>query len=527
MTTTAPDPAAGAVAVDHRRILLIIFALMTGMFLAALDQTIVSTALPTIVAELHGASHLSWVVTAYLLASTASTPLWGKLGDLYGRKSFFQSSIVIFLVGSILSGLSTSMLMLIAFRAIQGLGAGGLMVGAQAIVGDVVPPRDRGRYQGLFGAVFGLTTVIGPLIGGLFTQNLSWRWVFYVNIPFGIAALFVTAAVLPGATRKVQHVVDYAGTVLLAGGATALVLLTSTGGINYAWSSAPIIIMGVAGVVLLVSFVLVERRVSEPLMPLKLFRIRTFSAASAVGFVVGFAMFGAITFLPLFLQDVRGASPTISGLEILPLMAGLLITSIGSGQVISRTGRYKAFPVAGTAIMTVGLFLLSLVGLHTPNLLLYLYMFVLGVGLGAVMQVLVLAVQNAVPYSELGVATSSATFFRSIGGSFGAAVFGAIFANVIAGKLVSALRGLHLPPGLSSASVSPAILDHLPAAARHAYQAAFASSLQEVFRVAVPIGAVAFLLSFLLPEIRLRTAAPGHRPGEGPDDVATTLPEIG
>jgi EmrB/QacA subfamily drug resistance transporter len=518
MTTTAPSAdaedarapklsAAAELAADKRRILLVISALMTGMFLAALDQTIVSTALPTIVADLHGASHLSWVVTAYLLASTASTPLWGKLGDLYGRKQFFQSAIVIFLVGSALSGLSTSMIMLIAFRAIQGLGAGGLIVGAQAIIGDVVAPRERGKYQGLFGAVFGVTTVIGPLVGGLFTEHLSWRWVFYVNLPFGVIALAVTAAVLPAAIAKVHHVIDYLGTILLAGSATAFVLLTSTGGTTYAWGSTQILVMGVAGVVLLVAFVIVERRAVEPLLPLHLFKIRTFSASSAVGFVIGFAMYGAIVFLPLFLQDVRGASPTMSGLEILPLMAGLLITSIGSGQIISRWGRYKVFPVAGCAVTTVGLFLLHLVTVQTSSVVLSLYMFVLGAGLGAVMQVLVLAVQNAVPRSELGVATSGATFFRSIGGSFGTAIFGAIFANVITGKLSHYLSGVKIPASLNSTSVSPEVLAKLPEAIRHGYQLAFSSSLATVFLVAVPVGAVAFILSWLLPELHLRGAS--------------------
>jgi EmrB/QacA subfamily drug resistance transporter len=518
-------PAGDPVPVDRRRILLIIGALMTGMFLAALDQTIVSTALPTIVADLNGASHLSWVVTAYLLASTASTPLWGKLGDLYGRKQFFQAAIVIFLIGSAIAGLSQSMIELIAFRAIQGLGAGGLMVGAQAIVGDVVPPRDRGRYQGLFGAVFGVTTVIGPLAGGLLTEHLSWRWVFYVNLPFGVIALAVTAAVLPSVTKRVHHVIDYLGTVLLAGSATAFVLLTSTGGTTYAWGSLTIKVMGVLGVVLLVAFILVERRAVEPLLPLHLFKLRTFSVGSAVGFVIGFAMFGAIVFLPLFLQDVRGVSPTLSGLQILPLMGGLLITSIASGQIISRWGRYRVFPIIGCAVTTIGLFLLHLVNLSTSTFAFSVYMFVLGAGIGAVMQVLVLAVQNAVPHDQLGVATSGATFFRSMGGSFGTAIFGAIFANVLTGKLHHYLTGVKLPSSLSSTSVSPAVLAKLPEAIRHGYQLAFSSSLSIVFLVAVPIGFVAFLLSLLLPEVRLRSAGDDVAPAAGSNlDEAQVIP---
>jgi MFS family permease len=400
------------------------------------------------------------------------------------------------------------------------------MVGAQAIIGDVVAPRDRGRYQGLFGAVFGVTTVIGPLAGGLLTEHLSWRWVFYVNLPFGVIALLVTAAVLPGVTKRVHHVIDYLGTVLLAGSATAFVLLTSTGGTTYAWGSTQIKVMGVVGVVALVAWIFVERRAAEPLLPLHLFKLRTFSVTSAVGFVIGFAMFGAIVFLPLFLQDVRGVSPTMSGLQILPLMGGLLITSIGSGQIISRWGRYRIFPIFGCGVTTIGLFLLHLVTLSTSTFVFSVYMFVLGSGLGAVMQVLVLAVQNAVPHEELGVATSGATFFRSMGGSFGTAIFGAIFANVITGKLHHDLAGIKLPAGLNSTSVSPEVLAKLPEAIRHGYELAFSSSLGIVFLVAVPIGFVAFLLSLLIPEGRLRRAGEGVNPaadaGEGDEVIPQT-----
>ncbi|GGS19403.1 MFS transporter [Streptomyces parvus] len=504
----SPPPSAAVPGEEHshRSVLVAIGALLLGMLLAALDQTIVSTALPTIVSELGGLDHLSWVVTAYLLAATAATPLWGKLGDQYGRKKLFQTAIVIFLIGSALCGVAQNMPQLIGFRALQGLGGGGLMVLSMAIVGDLVTPRERGKYQGLFGAVFGVTSVLGPLLGGFFTEHLSWRWVFYINLPIGVVALGVIAAVLHIPVHREKHTIDYLGTFLIAAVATSLVLIASLGGTTWAWASPQIIVLAVLAVVLLVAFIAVERRAVEPVLPLKLFRIRTFSLVAVISFVIGFAMFGAMTYLPTFLQVVHDITPTMSGVHMLPMVFGLLITSTASGQIVSRTGRWKVFPLAGTALTTAGLLLLHNLDENSSTWLMSAYFFVFGAGLGLVMQVLVLVAQNSVSYQDLGVATSGATFFRSIGSAFGVAVFGTVFANRLTGQLTDALAGQPLPPGIDAGSLSadPRAIGQLPADLRPGVLSAYSTSITDVFLYAAPVVLLAFVLAWFLREDKLR-----------------------
>jgi EmrB/QacA subfamily drug resistance transporter len=498
-----------------RDLYVILGALMLALLLAALDQTIVSTALPTIVSDLGGLNHLSWVVTAYLLAATASTPLWGKLGDQYGRKRLFQTSIVIFLIGSALCGLAQDMTELIGFRALQGLGGGGLMVLVVAIVGDVVPPRERGRYQGLFGAVFGVSSVCGPLLGGWFVDNLSWRWVFYINLPIGVVALAVVAAVLHAAGERERHRIDYLGTLLIVGWAVGLVLMTTWGGTRFDWVSAPIIGLAAGSLVLIAVWLLVERRAAEPIMPPALLANPVFSLGAAISFAVGFAMFGALTFLPIFLQVVHGVSPTLSGVHLLPMMLGMLVSSIGSGQLISRYGRYKVFPVVGTPVIAVALYLCSRLDEDASTLSMSLRFALLGFGLGLVLQVLVIAVQNAVSYEDLGSATSGVTFFRQIGGSFGVAVSGSVFSNQL-GRHVEDLARV-LPPGFDPAAVQgdPGMLDRYPAEVKQRVLHAYAESIDSVFFWAVPVAAVACVLSWFLREVPLRATLQTRDYGEG------------
>ncbi len=504
-----PGPQTSGPAGEHsaREVLVPIGALLLGLLIAALDQTIVSTALPTIVSDLGGMAHLSWVVTAYMLAATAATPLWGKLGDQYGRKKLFQYAIVLFLIGSALCGLAQDMPQLIGFRALQGLGGGGLIVLSMAIVGDIVPPRERGRYQGLFGGVFGATSVLGPLLGGLFVDNLSWRWVFYINLPIGLVALVVIAAALHIPARPSKHTIDYLGTFLIACVATCLVLVASLGA-TWGWGSARIIGVAVLGVLLLAAFLLVERKAAEPVLPLGLFRIRTFTLCSAISFVVGFAMFGAMVYLPTFLQIVQGVSPTMSGVHMLPMVIGMLISSTASGQIVSRTGRWKVFPLAGTAVTAIGLLLLHQLHRTSSTWEMSLYFFVFGAGLGLVMQVLVLVVQNAVSYADLGVATSGATFFRSIGASFGVAIFGTVFTNQLDDKLAASLAGVTLPAdaGIPQLEADPRAIGSLPADLRPRVLDAYATAITDVFLYAVPVVLIAFVLACFLKEDKLRAS---------------------
>jgi EmrB/QacA subfamily drug resistance transporter len=498
------EPAAPVPALTHRQIMTVLAGLMLGMLAAALSQTVVATALPTIVGELGGQDKLAWVVSAALLTSTASTPIWGRLSDQYGRKLLFQCAIGVFLAGSALSGFAQGIEELIAFRAVQGVGIGGLIALSQAIIGDIVAPRQRGRYQGYVGSAFGLATVAGPLIGGFLVDTLSWRWCFFVGIPIGIAALVVTERVLRLPFPRHERAIDYVGAGLIFGGVSAILLVLSLAGREFAWASAPTYLLTALGLALLAAAVWWERRAPEPIIPPRLFANRTCVLTSVAGFTVGVAMFCGIVYLPQYLQIVKNQSPTDSGLLMLPLMVGLLTTSIASGRVITRTGRYKPFPIAGLALASVGLFLLSRLHAGSSLVTVGLYMAIVGLGIGMAMQVLVLAVQNAVDRRDLGVATSASSFFRSMGGAIGVSVFGALLSHRLRELLPDLLAGA----GSESARLlgTPDAIHELSPPVRDAVIEAFAESLQTVFLAAVPFTLAGFLAVLFLPELRLRSA---------------------
>jgi EmrB/QacA subfamily drug resistance transporter len=514
-------PGAGGQFLEPRQVMIVLPGLLMAILLAMLDNLIVSTALPRIVGDLGGVAHLSWVVTAYILASTITTPFYGKLGDMYGRKTFFVAAIIIFLAGSALSGLSQSMAELIAFRAIQGLGAGGLMVGAMATLGDIVAPRERGRYMGYMMVVMMLATIGGPLLGGFITTSFSWRWIFYINIPLGGAALIYLLAVLHVPTHKVKHKVDYVGGTLLAVAATALILLATWGGTQYAWGSTQIIGLAVLTVAALAGFVLVETRAAEPMLPLHVFRNRNFSLAMVMTFFTGLAMFGAMTFLPLFQQTVQGESPTVSGLMLTPMMLGVTVTSMLSGQVTTRTGRYKIFPILGGGIMAVAMFLLTGLDTGTSRFTSGIYYVILGLGMGFLMQMVSLIGQNSVEQRDMGVASSARMFFQQIGGSLGVAAFGAIFARQLTSSLAAATGpGAHI--STSGGQLDPATVNSLPAPVRHDVFFAIAHAVQHVFVWAAPSAVLIFVLAWFIKEVPLR----GRAPAAGAGEAASQQPEL-
>jgi EmrB/QacA subfamily drug resistance transporter len=496
---TAPEP-------QQRSVRVVMLALMITMLLAMLDNLIVGTAMPTIVGDLGGLEHLSWVVTAYTLATAASTPIWGKLGDMYGRKGIFLTSIVLFLIGSVLSGMAQDMGQLIGFRAIQGLGAGGLMVGVMAIIGDLVPPRERGKYQGLMAGVMAIAMIGGPLVGGTITDHLGWRWSFYINLPLGAVALAMVTVVLHLPNKKrTKAKVDYLGAGLLTVGITAIVLVTTWGGSEYAWDSAVIMELIAIGVVSLVGFLFVETKAAEPIIPLHIFRNRNFTLMSVVGFMSGFVMFGAVLFLPLFQQSVQGASATNSGLLLLPMLLSMMVVSLIAGRVTTNSGKYKIFPIIGSILMVAGLFLLAQMDTGTTRLTSGIYMAVLGAGMGFLMQITMLVAQNSVELKDMGVASSATTLFRTLGSSFGVAIMGALFTGRVQDEMAARGGGAATS---KSAQLDAASLAKLPDAVREAYQFAVSSGTHIAFLVGASVGVIALVAAVFVKEVPLRGAGP-------------------
>ncbi|MFE4517564.1 MDR family MFS transporter [Kitasatospora sp. NPDC056783] len=524
--TAGPEPEAKTAEEEQprspREIRLVMVGLVVTMLLAMLDNLIVGTAMPTIVGDLGGAKHLSWVVTSYTLATAASTPIWGKLGDMYGRKGTFLTSIVIFLVGSALSGLSQNMNELIGFRAVQGLGAGGLMVGVMSIMGALVPPRDRGKYQGMFAAVMALATIGGPLVGGFITDHLSWHWTFYINLPLGLVALAVVVVTLKLPKVRSTAKVDYLGAVLLTVGITSLVLITTWGGQQYAWGSKEILGLAALSAASLITFCYVEQRVEEPMLPLSLFRNLNFTLVSIIGFVVGFVMFGSTVFLPLYQQIVQGASATNSGLLLMPMMFGMLVISLVVGQAVTKTGKYRIYPIIGTLVMTGGMILLSTMGTGTSSFTSACWMVVLGAGMGFLMQITMLVAQNSVELKDMGVASSTATLFRTIGGSFGVALFGALFNNRVADTMKDRLGEQAVAGGgmKDPSEVSPAVLRQLDPAVQDAYHHAVSNGMHTVFLWGAGVAVIAIAAAVFLREVPLRGTGKAEKPTEASLEAA-------
>ncbi|MEY9966119.1 EmrB/QacA subfamily drug resistance transporter [Streptacidiphilus sp. MAP12-16] len=511
-SSTPPEPAVttdGPNYLSHKQIMVVMGGLMAGMLLAALDQSIVGTALPTIVSQLGGIDKLSWVVTAYLLTSTAATPLWGKISDLYGRRIIFQSAIVVFLIGSALAGLSQNMGELIAFRAVQGIGGGGLMSLAFAIIGDVIPPRERGRYQGLMGAVFGLSSVAGPLLGGWFTDSIGWRWIFYINLPIGFGALVVCSFALKLPVNRREHSIDYLGSAAIVTGVTSLLLYLNWAGTAYGWVSWQGLLLLGGSILLTVGFVLIERRAAEPILPMRLFRNPIFSVGNGFGFFAGFAMFGGIIYLPVYLQAVQGMSATKSGLGMLPAVAGIMATAITSGRIMAKTGKYRIYPIAGSLVIIGSLVLLSTLSNTTPYWQVALYAFGFGAGLGLTMQTLVTAIQNSVDFRDMGVATASATFFRQIGASIGTAIFGTVLTSRLAHYMKQEFAGSAGGSGGGGGKLDAnnvQAIQHLPAPVKEHVTAAFAHAIGDLFLAGVPFIAIAFVFALVLKEKPLGSA---------------------
>ena len=508
-----------------KSIRVVLLALMITMMLAMLDNMIVGTAMPTIVGELGGLEHLSWVVTAYTLATAASTPIWGKLGDMYGRKGAFMTSIVIFLVGSALSGMAQNMGELIGFRAIQGLGAGGLMVGVMAIIGDLIPPRERGKYQGMMAGVMALAMIGGPLVGGTITDNWGWRWSFYINLPLGVVALGLISAVLHLPKKRAKAGIDYLGVALLTVGITSIVLVTTWGGTEYAWTSARIMELIGIGVAALIGFVFWQTKAAEPIVPLHIFRSRNFTLMSVIGFITGFVMFGATLYLPLYQQSVQGASATNSGLLLLPMLGAMLVTSMVAGRVTTNTGKYKVFPVVGSVLMTVGLYLLSTMDTGTSRFMSGVFMAVVGLGMGCLMQITMLVAQNSVEMKDMGVASSSTTLFRTLGSSFGVAIMGALFNNRVQHVMAERAGGLGAKITEKSAALDAKSLAKLPVEVRDAYQHAVSAGTHSAFLLGAVVAVGALVAAVFVKEVALRGTGPAA-PKSGDDAEAVAQAPI-